>query len=51
MKYRLKVKSTKTIWKIGINIYNTLEEANVRVKELEKIGITSKVIKDNIETY
>ena len=51
MKYRLKVKYTKRTWKTGIQVYNTIEEANARVEELKKVGIISKVIEDVVENY
>ena len=44
MKYRLKVKCSRRVWKLGINVYSTLEEANARVEELKKVGITAKAI-------
>lgn len=51
MKFRLKVKYTKRSWKTGINVYDTIEQANARVEELKKVGITAKVIEDVVENY
>lgn len=51
MKYRLKVKYTKRSWKLGINVYDTIEQANARVAELKRVGIAAKVIEDVVENY
>lgn len=44
MKYRLNVKVNKRMWKLGIVVYNTILEAQIRQEELRLIGITSKVV-------
>lgn len=44
MKYRLKVKYTNKVWKLGINMYDSIEKANERVNELKKVGIKSIVV-------
>ena len=44
--YRLKVKVTKKSWKLGIVLYDTYLDAQVRQEELRLKGIKS-VITDN----
>lgn len=44
MKYRLNVKVNKRMWKLGIVVYNTILEAQIRQEELRLVGITSKVV-------
>lgn len=44
MKYRLNVKVNKRKWRLGIVIYDTFLEAQVRQKELRLVGITSKIV-------
>lgn len=44
MKYRLNVKVNRSRWKLGIVVYNSYLEAQIRQEELSLIGITSKVV-------
>lgn len=44
MKYRLKVKVSKKMWKTGLIIYNTYEEAMNRKNELKTFGISSIIV-------
>lgn len=44
MKYRLNVKINKRMWKLGIVVYNTILEAQIRQEELRLVGITSKIV-------
>lgn len=44
MKYRLNVKVNKRMWKLGIVVYNTILEAQIRQEELRLVGITSKIV-------
>lgn len=44
MKFRLKVKMTKRTWKLGIKVYNSVEEAEARKAELKAIGIESIIV-------
>lgn len=44
MKYRLNVKVTRNRWKLGIVVYNSYLEAQIRQEELRLIGISSKVV-------
>lgn len=45
MKCRLKVKVTKKRWKLGMVIYNSYDEAEVRQKELkDKCNIDSIIV-------
>lgn len=42
--YRLKVKVNKKTWKIGMNIYDSYLDAQIRQEELRLIGIRSIII-------
>lgn len=44
MKYRLKVKVSKKMWKTGLVIYNSYEEAMDRKNELKTFGINSIIV-------
>lgn len=44
--YRLKVKYGKG-WKLGWNVYETLEEAKNRKGEMESVGHRVKIVKVN----
>lgn len=44
MKFRLKVKVSKKMWKTGIMVYNTLEDARMRQAELKLVGIDSTIV-------
>lgn len=44
MKFRLKVQVTKKMWKTGIKVYNTIEDAKVRQEELKLVGINSIIV-------
>lgn len=45
MKYRLKVQISKRKWKTGIVVYNSLNEAQVRQKELKEVyNINSRIV-------
>lgn len=44
MKYRLNVKVSKRMWKIGLPVYNTIEEAKERQAELRMVGIDSIIV-------
>lgn len=44
MKYRLKVRVSKKMWKTGLVVYNTHEEAETRRKELKIHGIESIIV-------
>lgn len=44
MKYRLKVRVTKKMWKTGLVVYNTHEEAQNRKDELKTFGIESIIV-------
>lgn len=44
MKYRLKVRVSKKVWKTGLVVYNTHEEATNRVNELKTFGIESIIV-------
>lgn len=48
MKYRLKVKVKRNLWKNGIVIYDTYLEAQIRQEELRLKGITSKIVDINL---
>lgn len=41
-KFRLLVKQGKK-WKIGINLYTSIEDAKERMMELSKLGIQTKL--------
>lgn len=45
--YRLKVMVNKRNWKIGINLYDTYLDAQIRQEELRLIGIKSIIIDKN----
>lgn len=47
--FRLQVRYGRS-WKWGLNVYNTLEDAQKRVEELNKVGIKSR-IKKNEELF
>mgnify|MGYP001191587531 CR=1 FL=1 len=42
--YRLKVKYGKS-WKLGWNVYETLEEVKSRKEEMESVGHKIKIVK------
>lgn len=44
MKYRLNVKVNRSRWKLGIVVYNSYLEAQIRQEELKLVGITSKIV-------
>ena len=44
MKYRLKVMVSKKMWKTGLVVYNSYEEAMNRKNELKAIGINSIIV-------
>lgn len=44
MKYRLSVKVNRKSWKLGIIVYDTYLDAQVRQEELRLVGITSKIV-------
>ncbi len=44
MKYRLKVKVSKKMWKTGLVVYNSYEEAMNRKNELKTFGIHSIIV-------
>lgn len=44
MKYRLKVKVTKKMWKLGIVEYDTYLDAQIRQEELRLVGIKSIIV-------
>ena len=46
MKYRLKVKMSKRMWKLGINTYDTIEEARMRQAEMKLVGIDSVIVNE-----
>lgn len=46
MKYRLKVRMSKRIWKLGIVVYNTIEEARMRQAEMKLVGIDSIIVNE-----
>lgn len=46
MKYRLNVKVNRSRWKLGIVVYNSYIEAQIRQEELKLIGITSKIVNE-----
>ncbi len=43
--YRLEVKLGKK-WKLGLNVYETLEEVNERAKYMKSIGHKVRIIKN-----
>ena len=43
--YRLEVKLGRK-WKLGLNVYETLEEANERAKYMKSIGHKVRIIKN-----
>ena len=44
MKFRLRVKTSKRSWKMGIRVYNSIEEAKNRKEELKAVNITSVIV-------
>jgi hypothetical protein len=44
MKYRLRVKVSKRNWKTGLNVYDTMDQAKARQKELKVHGIESIIV-------
>lgn len=44
MKFRLKVKATKKMWKLGLHVYDSYEDAAKRQNELKSHGIKSVIV-------
>lgn len=42
--YRLKVKVNSRKWKLGINVYKSIEDAEARKKEMEAVGHKVKIV-------
>ena len=42
--YRLKIKLNSKLWKLGINVYQNMQSAQVRQQQLKDLGITSIIV-------
>lgn len=45
--YRIKCKDRGNKWRIGLVSYKTFEECKERCKELNSVGIKTKIISEN----